>query len=423
MPKIVKEMSALEVGRIKEVGFYPVGGVSGLCLQVVPSLAKSWVLRVMVGGKRRKMGLGGFPDVTLAQAREKARKAKEKISDGIDPIDDRKERRKSLVASRAKDVTFKACCENYIKAHSIAWKNSKHAAQWETTLESYAYPLIGDMWVREVELGHIMQILEPIWLTKTETAKRLRGRLEAVLDTAIVKGLRDQPNPARWKGNLASLLPSPNKVKKTTHFKAMPVNEVGSYMAALKSQEGIAAKALRFLVLSNVRSHNVRHATWGEIDIATKTWAIPGEDTEGTGQRMKMGIAHRVPLSNQALELLKEMTPMAGTDLIFPSPRKGTQLSDMAMNKVMRDMNANGVPHGFRSTFRDWALEHTSFQSEIAEKAMAHAVGDKTIGAYLRSDAFKKRSRMMQAWADFCDVERTREGGKVVQLRHSGTSK
>lgn len=307
-------MGPLEVSRLNSVGFHAVGGVSGLGLQIVESLAKSWVLRTMVGGNRRKMGLGGYPDVTLARAREKAREAKEKIDSGVDPIDQRKDGRKALAASRAKDVTFKECAETYIAAHSIIWKNPKHGDQWVTTIATYADPVIGNLWVRDVTLEHIMTILDPIWLTKTETAKRLRGRIETILDAATTKGYRSGANPARWKGNLSTLLPQPNKVKKTTHFKAIPVVEAASFMSALRKQVGISPKALEFLILSNVRSHNVRHATWNEIDFDTKTWAIPGEDEEGTGQRMKMGITHRVPLSKQAISLLE--SSRASLDLI-----------------------------------------------------------------------------------------------------------
>ena len=416
MPKIAKEMGALEVSRLKDVGFHAVGGVSGLGLQVVESGARSWVLRTMVGSLRRKMGLGGYPDVPLAIAKDKARQAKLHIYGGADPIDQRMERRKALSASRSKDVTFKKCAEHYIAAHSPTWKNSKHAAQWTSTLETYAYPVIGDLWVRDVGLAHIMQILEPIWLTKTETAKRLRGRIESVLDSATTKELRTGTNPARWRGNLSTVLAQPGKVKKTQHFKALKAEEMGTFMNRLRKQEGVSARALEYLILTNVRSHNVRHGTKAEVDYQSKTWAIPGEDDEDTGQRMKSGVAHRVPLSTQAIKVLKSMPDIAGPkdapDLLFRSPRKGVQLSDMAMNKLLRDMGVAAVPHGFRSTFRNWAMDYTNFQGEIAEKAMAHAVGDKTEQAYLRSDAFNKRRRMMQAWADFCDVERTANGKK-----------
>lgn len=417
MPKIAKALAPIAVGHLKTPGFHPVGGVAGLGLQIVPSLAKSWVLRVMIGGRRRKMGLGGFPEVSLARAREKALEARDKIDRGIDPIDYRKENRRVLVASRAKDVTFKKCAEDYVAAHKAAWTNGKHEGQWERTLEQYAYPVIGDMWVRDVRLEHIMSILEPIWHTKTPTAKRLRGRIEVVLDSSTTKGLRDGTNPARWKGNLSTILPSPNKITPVRHFPALPVTDVGSFIQKIRSQDGMSAKALEFLILTNVRSHNVRHATWGEIDFENETWEIPGEDDEETGQRMKMGVTHRVPLTKQVLAFLDRLPRTSSSNLLFPSPRKGTQLSDMAMNKVMRDMGAKGVPHGFRSTFRDWALDYTNFHETIAEKAMAHAVGDKTVRSYLRSDAYKKRRRLMQAWADFCDIERSASVGKVISLK------
>lgn len=228
MPKKAKVLPAIAISHLKEPGFYPVGGVAGLGLQIVPSLAKSWVLRVMIGGRRRKMGLGGFPEVSVSRAREKALQAREKIENGIDPIDQRKEDRRLLVASRAKDVTFRQCAEDYLVAHKASWTNGKHEGQWGRTLEQYAYPVIGDMWVRDVRLEQIMTILEPIWHTKTPTAKRLRGRIEVVLDAAATKGLRDGVNPARWKGNLSTVLPSPNKISPVKHFPAMPVLEVGA---------------------------------------------------------------------------------------------------------------------------------------------------------------------------------------------------
>ena len=417
MPKKAKELGPLDVKRLSEPGLHFVGGVAGLALQIVPAGTKSWVLRVMVGDKRRKMGLGGYPDVGLAEARNAAREARQKIRGGVDPIDESKAARRALAASRAKDVTFRGCAEAYIEAHKAAWKNDKHEAQWSSTLEKYAYPVIGDLWVRDVKLEHIMQIMEPIWKTKTETAKRLRGRIEAVLDSAITRGLSDGLNPARWKGNLSTLLPTPSKIAKTTHFKAVPVKEAPLFYAKLREQEGIAAKALEFLILTNVRSHNVRHASWSEIDMESKTWIIPGEDVEGgSKQRMKTGVSHRVPLSAAALRLLKGLPRVAGTDLLFPSPRKGAPLSDMAMNKLMRDMSADGVPHGFRSTFRDWSAEYTNYPREVTERAMAHKVGDKVEAAYLRSDVFEKRRRLMERWAEFVGTP-AKTSARVVPLR------
>lgn len=416
MPKKARELGALEIKRLSEPGLHFVGGVAGLALQVSPSGAKSWVLRAVIGDKRRKMGLGGFPDVPLARARLLAIEARDQIRNGVDPIDEKKARRRDLAASRAMDVTFRRCAEEYIAAHQGSWKNEKHEAQWRSTLETYAYPEIGDLWVREVTIEHVLRILKPIWHTKTETASRLRGRIETVLDSATTMGFRTGVNPARWKGNLSTLLPPARKIAKSGHFKAVPVPELPSFFARLQSQEGVSARALEFLILTNVRSHNVRHASWSEIDLNTKTWLIPGEDGEGSKQRMKAGVSHRVPLSPAALKVLERMGRTAGTDLIFPSPRKLAPLSDMALSKLMRDMQATGVPHGFRSTFRDWTVERTNFPREVTERAMAHAVGDKTEAAYLRSDVFDKRRRLMDMWATYCTAKPHKEG-KVVAFR------
>lgn len=416
MPKKAVELGALDVKRLTEPGMHFVGGVAGLALEIGPTGNKSWILRVMVGDKRRKMGLGGFPDVTLARAKELAREAREQVSSGVDPIDVKKSARRALAASRAKDVTFKACAEQHIASHRSAWINEKHAGQWSKTLTTYAYPIIGNMWVRDVEVKHVMQIIEPMWATKTETMNRLRGRIEAVLDSAKTKGYREGMNPATWKGNLATLLPAKNKIAKSKHFPAVPVNEMPDFFEKLKLQEGTSARALELLILSNVRSYNVRHASWSEIDFETKTWLIPGEDGESSKQRMKAGVTHRVPLSPAAISLLKGITKTQGTDLIFPSPRKLVPLSDMAMNKVMKVMGANGVPHGFRSTFRVWTAENTNFSREVAEQAMAHMLGDKSEAAYMRSDLFVKRRKLMDAWATFCTTKR-RVSGKVIQMR------
>jgi len=416
MPKKAVELGALDVKRLSEPGMHFVGGVAGLGLQISPQGSKSWVLRVMVGAKRRKMGLGGFPDVTLARARELAREAREKVSTGVDPIDEKKTARRSLAASRAKDVTFRTCAELHIAAHRASWKNEKHEGQWTNTLETYAYPVIGDMWVRDVKLEHVMQIIEPIWHSKTETANRLRGRIEAVLNSAATKGFRDGPNPAVWKGTLSTLLPAKSKIAKTKHYPAVPVKDLPAFFELLRSKEGTAARALEFLILTNVRSYNIRHASWSEIDFETKTWLIPGTDDEESKQRMKAGVAHRVPLSTAALKLLENTTKRDGTELIFPTPRKSARLSDAAMSKLMKDMRANGVPHGFRSTFRDWASELTNFSREVTERAMAHKVGDKTEAAYLRSDLFVKRTKLMEVWATYCTTK-PQAAGKVVQMR------
>ncbi|MBI5269478.1 MAG: integrase arm-type DNA-binding domain-containing protein [Burkholderiales bacterium] len=393
MPKLAKELGALAVGRLTTPGLHFVGGVPGLAMQVTPGGARSWTLRVVVGGKRRDMGLGGFPGVTLAMARDKAREARELIRQGVDPIERQQAAQSALRASMAKALTFKECAEGYIKAHESGWKNEKHIQQWRNTLAQYAYPVFGDLLVRDVKLPQVMAALEPIWTTTNETAVRLRGRIESVLDWATARGLRDDLNPARWKGHLDKLLPKPSKVNKREHHAALPVGDVGAFMKRLRALDGMGARALEFVILTAARSGEARGATWAEIDLESKVWTVPGD-------RMKAGKEHRVPLSSEAAALLKALPRMAATDLVFPSPRGG-MLSDMTLTAVLRRMEAPAVPHGFRSTFRDWAAERTNYPRDVAEMALAHTIGDKVEAAYRRGDLFDKRVRMMADWAKF----------------------
>ena len=394
MAKKAKELSALAVSRLITPGHHAVGGVAGLYLYVSGESARSWVLRVMIGAKRRHIGLGGFPDVTLAQARDKARTAREQILGGIDPIAERKALASQLRAAQASEKTFAQAAEAYIDAHGDTWKNPKHRAQWVSTLETYAYPHMGQLLVRDVAQEHVLAALEPIWKTKNETASRLRGRIESVLDWARVRKYRDGENPARWKGHLDKLLPAPGKVQKVEHHRALPIDDVPAFMADLRQMEGMAPRALEFLILTAARSGEVRGALWSEIDFESRVWIIPGE-------RMKAGREHRVPLSSEALHLLQALPRLAGNLLIFPAPRGGV-LSDMSLTAVMRRMNAEAVPHGFRSTFRDWVGERTSHPRELAEQALAHTLESKVEAAYRRGDALEKRRLMMQDWARFC---------------------
>lgn len=394
MAKKAKELSALAVGRLTAPGHHAVGGVTGLYLYVSGESARSWVLRVMIGNKRRHIGLGGFPDVTLAQARDKARTAREQILSGIDPIAERKAVASQLRAQQAAEKTFEQAAQAYIDAHGDTWKNPKHRAQWVSTLDTYAYPHMGKLLVRDVAQSHVLAALEPIWKTKNETASRLRGRIESVIDWAIARGLRSGDNPARWKGHLDKLLPAPGKVQKVEHHRAMPINDMPAFMAQLKQREGLAPRALEFLILTAARSGEVRGATWPEIDFESKVWTIPGE-------RMKAGREHRVPLSVAALELLRALPRLHDNPLVFPAPRGGVQ-SDMTLTAVMRRMKASAVPHGFRSTFRDWVGERTSHPRELAEQALAHTLESKVEAAYRRGDALEKRRAMMEAWALFC---------------------
>ncbi|MDE2368510.1 MAG: integrase arm-type DNA-binding domain-containing protein [Burkholderiales bacterium] len=407
MPKLAKELGALAVSKLTEPGLHFVGVVPGLALQVTATGARSWTLRVVIAGKRRDMGLGGYPEVTLAAARDKAREARELIRQGVDPIQRQQAAQSALRAAMAEALTFKECATAYMKAHRAGWKNAKHAQQWENTLKQHAFPIIGELLVRDVKLVQVLAVLEPIWTTTNETAVRLRGRIELVLDWAAARGLRDGLNPARWRGHLDKLLPKPSKVNKAEHHAALPIGDVGAFMVRLRAAEGMGARALEFTILTAARSGEARGATWAEIDLEAKLWTVPGE-------RMKAGKEHRVPLSAEALALLKSLPRMAGSELVFPAPRGG-MLSDMTLAAVLRRMEVPAVPHGFRSTFRDWAAERTAYPRDVAEMALAHAIGDKVEAAYRRGDLFEKRRLMMADWAQF--LGRPEVKGNVIDMQ------
>lgn len=361
----------------------------------------------MVGGKRRDIGLGGFPDVTLANAKEAARAARTKIVAGTDPVEERKAARSSLIAARASLVTFKAAAAAYIAAHESGWKNAKHAGQWTATLETYAYPTIGNIVVSDIETAHVMRVLESIWTTKTETASRLRGRIESVLSWATVRGYRKGDNPARWRGHLDTLLPARTKVQKVEHHAAMDYREVGGFLSELRKHDGLGAKALEFAILTAARSGEVRGAVWSELDLDAAVWTIPSD-------RMKAKKEHRIPLSAPALELLNALPRIAGTDLLFPSA-KNTPLSDMTLTAVLKRMGQSVTAHGFRSTFRDWAGETTAYPREVIEHALAHQLKDKAEAAYARGSLFDKRRRLMADWAKHCATVTT--GASVTPIR------
>lgn len=401
MGRKAKELGPLAVSNLKTPGLHFVGGVGGLALQVSESGARSWILRIMIGGKRRDMGLGGFPDVTLAGARDAARAARAKIKAGTDPIEEGRAARSALAAARAAALTFEQCAAAYIEAKEPEWKNGKHAAQWRSTLETYVYPVIGKLLVRDVEQAHVLRILEKIWTEKTETASRLRGRIESVLDYATARGYRTGDNPARWRGHLETMLPTPSKVKKVEHHAALPYGEIGGFMVDLRQHEGMGAKALEFAILTAARSGEVRGATWAEIDLDAAVWTIP----EG---RMKAGKEHRIPLPDVAVKMLKALPTTAGTDYVFPGAKEGKPLSDMSLTAVLRRMDRGDLTaHGFRSTFRDWAGETTAYPREVVEHALAHQLKDKAEAAYARGTLFDKRRRLMADWAKYCGIVAT----------------
>jgi integrase len=411
MPKLADELGALTVSRIareRGAGLHFVGGVPGLALQVTPGGACSWTLRAAVGGRRRDMGLGGYPGVTLAKARENARKARELIRQGIDPIEQQRAAQSALRASAASALTFEEAAKAYMTTHEAGWKNAKHAQQWRNTLAQYAYPVMGELLVRDVGKEHVLAVLRPIWTTRNETASRLRSRIELVLSYAMQAGYRPEGlNPARWRGGLDKLLPAPSRIAKGSHHPALAVGDVGGFVEQLRRAEGMGARALEFTILTAARSGEVRGATWSEIDLGAMVWVVPAE-------RMKAQKEHRVPLSAPAVALLKALPRMAGTDLVFPASRGGA-LSDMTLSAVLRRMKVPAVPHGFRSTFRDWVSERTNHPNEVAEMALAHTIESKTEAAYRRGDLFEKRRVMMEEWAAFLSAPQRK--AKVLTLK------
>lgn len=393
MPRIAKPLTALEVRRLIEPGLHPVGTIPGLRLYVRSSGARSWVLRTTVGTRRAELGLGSYPGTTLAQAFERAREALDQIRKGTDPAAERRRQRTAVV------WTFRKVAEAYIEAHRAGWKNPKHAQQWENTLAAYAYPHFGDKHVADIGKGDVLAAVAPIWSEKTETATRVRNRIELILSYSVQREYRPEGlNPARWRGNLDAALPKAGKVARVKHHAALPIDGMHAFTLRLRAMEGMAARALEFAILTAARSGEVRGATWSEVDLQAGVWSIGPE-------RMKSSRPHRVPLSERALQLLEGLPRFDGVDLVFPGAKTDRPLSDMALTACMRRMKLAAVPHGFRSTFRDWAAERTATPPEVAEMALAHAVVDATEAAYRRGDLFEKRRELMALWARFIDTE------------------
>lgn len=389
----INKLSVLKITSIKKPGYYNDGG--GLWLQISKLGGKSWVFRYTLHKKRREMGLGSVQTVSLAEARDKTLLCRKAVHEGRDPIEEQKAMKQQAIINKSNNKSFAECATNYIDAHQSGWKNKKHVKQWQSTLSHYALPIIGKLPVLSIDTKRVSEVLEPIWHNKTETASRLRGRIEAILDWATVRGYRHGENPARWKGHLDKIFPAKNKVKKVKHFAALPYKDLASFMAMLKKREGISARALEFSILTATRSCEVRGATWLEIDLESKTWTIPAE-------RMKAGKEHRIPLSDEAITLIKNISQLSNSKYIFPAPRNG-QLSDMSLTGTLRRMNFGHITqHGFRSTFRDWAGETTHYSREVIEHALAHQLADKAEAAYQRGDLLEKRSKLMADWAQFC---------------------
>jgi integrase len=402
-----KELTAIEVKRLTDPGLHAVGMVKGLYLKVAPGGSRSWILRVTVGSKRRDIGLGGYPEVTLQRARERTAESRELIRQGVDPVDKRKADRAALISAQAKVIEFKDAAIRCHASKAPEFRNVKHRGEWINTLERYAFPVIGSLPVSEIELPHILKVLEPIWHTKTETASRVRQRMEAVLTWAAVSKYRSGDNPARWVGNLKELLPAPSKISTVKHHAALPWQQVGQFMDDLRKRDGIAAKALEFAILTAARSGEVRGMEWSEVDFSTKVWTVP-ED------RIKAGKQHRVPLSDDAIAILKAAPRFTANPLVFVAP-KGGVLSDATLLAVVRRMKVDAVPHGFRSSFKDWARSCTAYPDEVSELALAHVNSDSTRAAYARDELLPKRKKLMGEWAKFCSM--AGEKGIVTPLR------
>jgi integrase len=410
--------------RTAKPGMHPDGG--GLYLRVTEgkddggrAFNRYWLFRYALRstGKDRQLGLGPLDTVTLAAARAVARECREQLRAGLDPVEQRRAQRAANALADAKAMTFDQCRDAYIAAHRAGWRNDKHSKQWTATLTTYVTPVFGHLPVGAIDTGIVLKVLEPIWATKSETASRVRGRIEAVLDWAKVRGYRTGENPARWRGHLDKLLPAKSKVRKVEHHPALPYGQIGVFVSVLREREGMAAKALQFTILTVARSDETISMRGDEIDMAAKLWTVPPE-------RMKGNREHRVPLSEPALAIIREMIPAGpesiGRKYVFRGAKPGRPLSNMAMLELIRRMNAERevvglpkwmdpkqggrevVPHGFRSSFRDWAAERTNFAREVAEAALAHIDGDETERAYQRGDLFEKRRRLMTAWADYC---------------------
>lgn len=402
------KLTALAVRKLTRPGRYGDGG--GLWFHVRENGARSWSLRYVRDGQAHEMGLGAEADVTLAEARELARENRRLLREGIDPIGRRRELRQ---AGRGAGVTFRGVAALYLTAHEASWRNDKHRAQWRSTLDAYAHPVLGDMPVPTVDTGAVMRVLEPIWREKPETASRLRGRIEAVLDFARARGWREGDNPARWRGHLDHLLPSRAKAAPVQHHAALPWAEAPAFMAALAGQEAVAARALMFTILTAARTGEALGATWGEIDAGAAVWMVPAG-------RMKAGREHRVPLSGPALALLRALRPedTAPGDFVFPGAKRGKPLSNRAMTALLRRMGRGDLTvHGFRSTFRDWCAEATGYPREVAEAALAHRLRDKVEAAYRRSDLFDRRARLMAEWAGF--LSRPVAPAEIVPMRRA----
>jgi integrase len=386
----------------------------GLYLQVNAPGQASWILRYERGDRDHMLGLGSTADFTLKEARERARSARQLLADGIDPIAARKAEKAKRAAEAARSMTFRECAQKYYDDNSEQWRNAKHRAQFLSTLEMYAYPVIGNIAVADIDVGLVLRVLEPIWKTKTETASRLRGRIETVLSWATVRGLRTGDNPARWAGFLSTQLTGRGKLQPVKHHAALPYGDLPAFMTDLRQRPAVAARALEFTILTAARTGAVLGATWDEIDIKERIWTVP---PDRAGTKIGGNQPRRVPLSDRAIELLKALPREEGNPHVFLGASAGKPLSNMAMLTLIDRMRRKGLTvHGFRSTFKDWVSERTNYPNHVSEAALWHIVADKVEAAYRRGDLFNKRRLLMADWSKYCSSP-ARKAGEVVPLR------
>ena len=415
----IQRLSALQVARKNQAGRYGDGG--GLALQISRWGTKSWLFRFERNGRERQMGLGSLATLSLAEAREKARECRKILLDGLDPIEVRRAQKLERRAAAARGLTFKQCAEKYLAVHETSWKNPKHRKQWKNTLTTYCYPTIGHLDVAAVDVALVLKCIEPLWLVKPETAGRVRGRIESILDWAKVRGFRQGENPARWHGHLDQVLPERSKVAQVRHHPALPYPDIPAFMAELRAREGTSARALEFTVLTAARAGAVIGATDDEIDLDAKVWTVPPgrAGTKIVGEKLK---PRRVPLSDRAVEILRSVPREEGNPHIFIGAKAGKPLSDMAMLQLMRAMRPGYVPHGFRSSFKDWCSETTNYPNEVSEAALWHVVADKVEASYRRGDLFEKRRRLMVEWSKYC-AKPVANKDNVVRLRKAAMPK
>jgi integrase len=409
---MTKALTVKHIAKLTEPGRYRDPESRGLYLQVGRSGTKSWLLRYELGGRERFMGLGALSDFTLKEARERARAKRQLLTDGIDPIEQKRAERRAREqqAKQASEIpTFKAAAETYFRVHGPKWRNQRHAKQFMSTLQAYAFPKFGNLRVDDITTEDVRRALEPIWHRIPSTASRVRGRIENVLSWAIATKYREGPNPARWADNLEHLLPALGQIKQNAHHAALPYAEMPAFWAKLAAREGVSARALAFTILTAARTGETLGAKWSEIDLKERTWTIPAN-------RIKGGQQHKVPLTDAAIRLLETLPTETGNDHVFVGQHAGVGLSHVALAAVLRRMGRNDVTtHGFRSTFSDWAHEQTSYDNHTIEQSLAHKVGNAVERAYRRGDMFEKRRRLMSDWARYCKTPAA--AGEVVPIR------